>query len=492
MMRQLWDYFFGPCTPGSTGWRRAHGAVLIVLCGVLAAVYFTGSLEAARQMNKDPAKHDQRRFIGQARMLRWHPVDYVTPRQWMPGYPALLAPFRVDEEDMPAFLRRMQPWSVGFSLLALAGLAGVLRRHLPWAESVLLTLLAAWTLFIFRGGHLQPELIFFVLFLASLLLMLELLRRPSWRLAAWTGAAFAAAQYFKAAMLPALGLLGACWAVKCGVQWLRERRTPGWPQRLSRLAGIGLVVPAVLLFYLLPYLLASKRTFGSFFFNAHTAYHMWCDTPEESDALNFLEADRLPVNLQPYALAPHYAEAARLGDDPHRYDALIEKWRHTGLPSASRALNEHTRKQLWARVRSGFLQKCGRLWRDYAPLLLSMAVAAGLALLLAFARPRAAWQLGKTHALGLLAGAGFIGGYLLSYSWYAALGMGPRLFLNLALPLLVLPALAAWRLAEGAEIPLGPLRLSVRKLINLALAITLVLAVRQVWTTDLHRVVGGQ
>jgi hypothetical protein len=483
-MRELWSYALGDPTPSTPGWRRTHAVALALAAAVVLGVFWHYGQFVAHRLNDEPLapkkNHDQTVFLEHAAGYRDRGFDYFAPRQHMPGYGLLLVPFIEQGEDIWHFFFRARTLAVALSVVALLGLALVLRLALPWTESVLLASAMGLLLYVFRAGFFQPELLFFTLFTLCLILMLWLLERPSWWLAVATGTAFAAAHLFKASLLPSIALLGAGIGARV-VAALWHRRWAG----AAAIAGMGATVPAVFSLLLLPYLRESTREFGSPFFSAHTKYHVWCDTHDESRALADIKIARRPQQFDTASLlktARHY----------ETYRPIFEEWAVKGPPSAARYFREHTWSEVLATGAATWKRTAARLQRDYRPLLFfweGLLAAAGAVVVL---RLPEAWRCLRRHWLPIGVYGVFVAGYFASYVFYAKIGMGPRLFLTLAVPVCLGPAVVIWRLGRDGVVSWAGRTFSLRKVVNWTLAGYLLIAARDALGTKIFEVVGGQ
>jgi hypothetical protein len=483
-MREFWSYALGAPTPVTARWRRIHAALLVAVAGVVMAVFWHFGQFVAHRMNDDPLNpkknHDQTVFLDHAAGYKNLGIKYFAPRQHMPGYGLMLVPFIEKGEDIWHFFERSKTLVVVLSLLALVGLAVALRLVLPWAEVVLLTSALGFLLYVFRAGFFQPELMFFTLFLLSLILMLRLVDRPARPLALATGVVFAAAHLFKSSMLASLALLGA----GIGVRVLQAAIRKEWVEA-GRTALTGATVPAVFCLLLLPYLIQSKREFGSAFFSAHTKYHMWCDTHDQSRALAEIKVARRTQHFTSEWLM-------RASRNYETYRPIYEDWAKNGPPSPARYFREHTWSEIATTGAATWKRTLGRLERDYGPLLFFWQALVMLTAVMAALRPAEAWQCLRRHWLAIATYGLFLAGYFVSYVFYAKIGMGPRLFLTLAVPVCFGPAVVLWRLGRDAIVTWRTWSLSLRKVANWILVGYLLIAVHEALTVEIFEVVGGQ
>jgi hypothetical protein len=311
-------------------------------------------------------------------------------------------------------------------------------------------------------------------------LMLKMLVKPGWALAASTGAAFAATHFLKSSMLAALGLFVVAYTVR--LAFFKPR--PRW-KFLAREAGMGALVPLVFLALLSPYLAKSKSIFGSFFFSAHTKYHLWVDTHDESRALVSMKVSRQRPNFDEQWLRAS-------SNDYERERIYFDDWRRNGLPGARRYFREHGWREIAETLVTSADRAMDRLKRDYRGAVRYLDGLLGVllaALVVNFSDVRRLWS---HYWLPISTYLLFMGGYFLAYVFYAKIGMGPRLFLALVMPLMTGMAIAILHLGRDLPIAFGAHDLSFRKLGNWALVAVLAHSALRVLTDHIHWVAGGQ
>lgn len=304
----------------SPGTRRSllRVALGVVLCLGLAWFYVSAATTHARTVNLIKSRGDQTGYLIDAKRIysNWHGGTHylIGERMRMPAYPAFLAALYSPSMSDDAFFEAAREWNIWLSLMLLVGLGALFMRRLPPLPAVNLTLVVAFGYFIFKAGYSQPELlsyaVFFAMFLACVALLMHPREQPAIRLAVLAGVLAGATHLTKAVMPPFLGVFG---AVYLGQElWaLRETRLQGDTQRVtrdrrataSRLGALALML-AVFAAVVFPYISTSKRVFGSYFFNANTAYYIWYDTGAQARALLLPHTDTRGVIDVPVAQLP--------------------------------------------------------------------------------------------------------------------------------------------------------------------------------------------
>jgi len=250
-------------------------AVFIILA-------FYGCLaHARREVDPTPlTQADQGAYLAYAQQM--HDTHYAVAgdRNRMPVYPFLLSLVYQPGMSDAEFLARAQSFNINLSILLLGLLFLILRRFFAAFHSVVLLVVAAFGVFIYRVGVVEVEPLYYFVSFCAFILLLRMLITPRWWLAILAGAVTALAYLTKASMLAAIPI----WSAVFAAQTLWEcrarvrRREIGW--RLGHL----LLVLGTFATIVFPYERTSKRLYGHYFFNVNSAYYMWCDSWPEAVA----------------------------------------------------------------------------------------------------------------------------------------------------------------------------------------------------------------
>jgi hypothetical protein len=145
----------------------------------------------------------------------------------MPLYPLLLSlVVRPGMTEVASFLAAKY-FNLFLSMLLLAGLAVVCFRRFPALPALNLTLIVAFSVFVYKAGWVQAELIFYFLNTCLFLLMWRLLTEPDYRWAVAAGIAAALAHLTKASLWPGLILFAVFGILRGGAVLVQRRRTSG-------------------------------------------------------------------------------------------------------------------------------------------------------------------------------------------------------------------------------------------------------------------------
>jgi hypothetical protein len=291
---------------------RARAVLRVLAPLALIAVYVLAALLHARLVNTDAHRHDQSTYLWAARELKLSGYAVPTNRMQMPAYLYVQALFLDPTADEASTFARAKLVNVALSVLLLGALALFFRRTLPRKEAVILTLVTAFTVFVFRAGYVQAELLFYTTSFLAFAALCRLWVRPSPWAALVAGLLEAAAFLTKGSVPPGLVLFV--------VLFLARELHDAWRAPLPHRARENLlalaVLPVAFVAPLVPYLRTSKALYGSYFFNLSSTYVVWMDSWDE-----FLARDRPGLAWHSWPLLPP-GEAPSLGRYLHEHSAI--------------------------------------------------------------------------------------------------------------------------------------------------------------------------
>ncbi len=375
------------------------GVFVLVFIYVLAASYHI------HRVNTEIVKADQGAYISYARQMVATQYDVVGGRNQMPLYPAVVSlVVRADETPAELFLRAKY-LNVALSLVVLFGIFALVRRTVPAFEATTLTLVVAFTVYVYRAGYVQSELVFYGLFFLSFLLALSLLAKPTFRVAALTGVVLGVAYLTKASVLPLLAAI-VFWG--CVGAWVKGTRSAERSPAIRSGAAVVLVA-VVFLVTVFPYIQTSKERFGHWFYNVNTTLYMWADSWDEVQRVMTGTGDR-----------EHWPDV-----DPEM------------LPSPTRYFAEHTTTDIASRVANGLWTSEFRHLVEkpfgYGKYLIFYFVVAIVVAVRSRARVRElCFADGRWIQTAFVASV--VLGYMLAYAFYSPIVRGPRLILALYIP----------------------------------------------------------
>jgi hypothetical protein len=385
----------------------AWACVAIVL---LTALYCTLVVLRIDNVNTAMEKADQSAYLIYARKMRLSDYSYAGGRNQMPVFPLLVS--LVDEPglSLDSLFRRAKYLNLALSLLVLVGVFGLSIRLMPKLESCTFVAISAFTVFVYRAGYAQAEVLFYFLFFLCFLGMQSLLRRASLPVAAATGVCLGLAWLTKASVLPLLLLFLGWGGVGLLIPGIRQWGRWAGPGGRASHATCLLLVAGFFILTTSPYLHTSYQRFGSGFYNVNTTFYIWTDSWKDTKELMSGTGDR-----------EHWPDLA---------PAMT--------PGPMKYLREHSAGEIADRVAAGFyVAEVRHLFRPFGfgkYLALYFALCCMIAL-------RAGRQLAEIirreippASLGFAASC--LVAYMLAYAFYAPIVRGPRLMLSMFLPTL--------------------------------------------------------
>lgn len=152
-------------------WRFLKPPSVIGLILIIAGLYWYGAVEQLTRVNTNRNATDQSAYMDYARSLYKSNYTFIGGRNRMPVYPSLQSLFYRPDMTDEAFFTRGKYINLVLSLGLLTGLAFLFRQFFSWLHSFNLLLIAAFTVFIFKAGYFQAELLFYFLNFCLFLLM---------------------------------------------------------------------------------------------------------------------------------------------------------------------------------------------------------------------------------------------------------------------------------------------------------------------------------
>lgn len=348
----------------------------VLLFLVLAAFYVPAASEHTRRVNTSKARGDQTGHLWDAQNVyaNWHgrtPPSLIGDRNRMPLYAGFLALLYDPSISDDQFFVLAKSWNIRLSVGLLAILAVLFSWRLPPIVATNLTLIAAFGVFIYRAGYAQAELLFYFLFLVAFVNLCRALdegRTPVVQssLAVAGGLVAGLAYLTKASALPLIGVFLVVVAVRelaVLTTHIREGNVEA-PVRVMRRLVAPMLLIAVFLAVLAPYLATNKLAFGRYFYNVHSTFYTWYDDWPQASVGTVLHGDGVGWPAMPERDIP----------TPMKY------WR------------AHTVAQILARIGGGFEDMVVRSYTTFwyfKYVVLYLAIAAALVA----ARPRAVIEL---------------------------------------------------------------------------------------------------
>lgn len=409
---------------------------------LLITGYLVGAIYQGFRINVDPNRTDQSAYMDYARKMAITHFAHVGDRNRMPVYPFLMSFLYSPGMSEEEFFRRGKAFNIALSLLLLTLTFLLLSKWIQPLAAAATVLVAGFTVFMFKAGYFQCELLFYFLNLVLFVLFVENLLRPTAPRAAVLGLVAGLAFLTKSSVLPAISLFLICLAVG---EFLR-RRTTGQSQAHSALRSFGRAALFLATFFLVtsPYIRTSKRVSGLYFYNVNSTFYLWYDSWEEVERGTKAHGDRVGWPRMPAK----------------------------DLPSARKYFADHTLSQISARLGNGIVTVSKVAWSSYGYLKYA-AIYLLFSLLFIVQHARRTREIlfrGRASAATAFV-ISYFACYLLLYSWYTPIADGNRLTLSLFLPGLAAVGYFLARVAGRLPVRVGDLRLTASGLHRFVVAV---------------------
>ncbi len=414
-----------------------HGLVAWIVAAVVFAIslplYYTTAKKRAELFDTNSIKssffdstdtkkvkvhvifhHDQHVYMNLGRLLKKHDYDYFVPRQRTPGYPLLLSllyddeneyeyedgdPRRISDEQFATY----REFNIILSMVLLVAIFLFSTSFIDIYASLILTWICGWTLFLFKCIYVQPELLFYTLFLFSFVLLWQQINKPTWKRGIAAGFMVAAAYFVKSSIPPLLLLFTVCFALRRFSDLRKMRKTPGftWSAWFQDV-GKGAVIPLLWLTLLSPYFVQTAKVYGNPFWSVHTAHLMWQEDETQKKKWRILSDPETEIPEDAPSFSKYWAN--------HKDDLIhfVER----PLEGA-----DHTLSRIGVEYREGYRLLKKRILR--------VCVVIGLLAFIPILR-----FMGRNWAESLYI-IGFFIGYGELYGWMEIIRAGPRLMLSL-------------------------------------------------------------
>ncbi len=397
---------------------------LMLLSGLTVALFVLAAGRQGVHVNTDMTLIDQSAYMNYAKAMVRTDYGFVGGRNRMPLYPGLMSLFYEQGMSDDDFFERGKKVGIAIALVGLAVALFIFSRVSKPLDALTGTLVAMFTVFVYKAPYFQTELLFYAVSFLLFYLLLSLVREPRLRTAALAGLVGAVGHLTKASVLPAI-LLAALLLLVRGAAFRRQRvATPDDSSRSRRVlnhVGCAAVLLGCFLVVIFPYIQTSKERFGHYFYNVNSTFYVWCDSWDEAV----------------HTTAAH-------GDSVGWPDMPEDQ-----VPSLRKYAREHSLGEALKRVTVGFFSLCYIVVRSYGYAAFLVVYMIVLALLFAQNESlRPPLLLRRVHPCTLLFILGYFLGYTLVYAWYMPIALGNRFILALFLPAMLM---FVWVLAHAQD-----------------------------------------
>ena len=383
-----------------------------------AAVFIWGANSQSSLVNTNMQEMDQSAYLDYARNLAETNYTFVGDRNRMPLYPALMSLSYKPGIPDDVFFDRGKKLGIVIALLGLLFTYLIFYKVSNKLHALTGTLVAAFTVFVYKAPYFQAEVLFYPIGLLLFYLLISFISKPNVKTAALAGIVGGIGHLTKASVLPAV-LLAALVVFVHGVilQWRQNRDadiTDTEPQdsfTLWKVISTIIILLFCFLVIVFPYIQTSKVHFGKYFYNVNSTFYIWYDSWEEAE-----------LGTKAY------------GDRQGWPDMPAED-----IPSLKKYLSEHTLGDVANRLLCGFCGIQERTFQSYG--YVEFMIVYGIALILISYQNKDMWLnlfSQQEFPYVLIFVMGYFLGYLLLYAWYHPIAGGNRFVLSLFLPALLL------------------------------------------------------
>ena len=407
-------------------WRFFLCAALLLGGGFL---FFERAGVNAREVNTRMDRTDQGAYINYATRLKESGFSYVGSRNRMPLYPGFVAVTSVDAGTPGEVFVKARIWNIWLALGCLVVIAGIFFRHLPLHAAMNSLFLAGFTVMIFKAPNVQAEVLYYTLSFVFFVFGWGLFRKPGIFRGTAAGLTAGLAHLTKASILPGMFCFLVFYILD-GI-WAGRKKSASPKQNLLKALSAILLV-AVFVVVVGPYLNKSKELYGSYLHNVNSTHYIWCDSWKEAVAIT---------------------EKAKAAGGWKNLPA-------DEIPSPANYWRTHSPAEIAARLGKGVSRVFESMSKSYGyfPFLIGMTASA---LLLALARHRLVWRQFKKRPFPILALLCYFGGYFVLIAWYSQIIMGNRFILVLFLPYVFTLMMFLFTFSQGLEFRIGNSRFSI-------------------------------
>ena len=378
-------------------------AVFLIVMGYF---YVKACMAHAIEVNTDLSRGDQGAYTEFIQQVYNSKFTFTGARNQTPGYPYFQALFCGSKSnDQTVFLCGKQA-NIILSVILLLILLWIFRRFLSSSQAIILTLIAAYYVFIFKAGYLKAEVAYYFASFVCFLLMSRMLIHPSIKLGGVTGIALGLTHLIKASVLPGMAVFILIFLSKEIWSAIREEKSRYLSHSKTSLSGLMLTLLCFIA-VIFPYIRESKQIYGQYFYNVNTTFYIWYDS----------FADAIQANKE------------------LRFDLGTIDLPEDQRPSLKKYLREHSTRQILDRFCDGLQKQVMHFWDQYGVFnyLLFFLVVTGLFFIANFER-------GKTLLRQYFPLFCFVVlyamGYFVLFAWYHPIAGGPRFMTGLFLPLI--------------------------------------------------------
>ena len=447
-------------------WLHIKNPITVGVLAILVALYWHGAMLQLEQVNTDMHAIDQSAYMAYTRNLEASRYTFIGGRNRMPVYPLLQSLFYQTDMTDEAFFKQGKTINLVLSLVLLVGLSMIFCHFLPKLDTFIQLLIVAFTVFIFKAGYFQVELLFYFMNFCLFILMWRLLQQPSRKMAIITGIVAGLAHLTKASILPGFALFLGLVALWWGWRVVSNRHFTG--QGFISRFKLSQLLPVLLagFFFILtvfPYINTSKRVFGYYFYNVNSTFYLWYDSWEEAKQGTRAYGDRIGWPDMDAEDIPSMTKYLR----EHTVPQIINRFIHGGVVVVDEVVHSY-----------GYFK--------YIMIYLCMCIAAGLGFR---ERTRQLVMANRNLCIFLVF---YFTAYLLLYFWYAPIADGNRLILAQFIPLMFTFSYGLYKLLNTSRVQVFGASVRISDIVNLVILLIITVDIVFVMTQRIGTMFGGR
>lgn len=263
----------------------------IVILGLSVLGYFYYQAASKHSVSKNVALYaDQSSYVHQTKKVYETDFAYTGNRNQMPVYLFLQALFYDPETDIAEAFYVGKQVNIYLSLILLAVLFVVFRFFLPLHKALNLTLIIAFSSFIFKSAYFTSEILYYFLSFIGFLLLCTMFVKNSKIIGLFTGFILGVAHLTKASILPGLMLFAVIYTLKELFRWFSNRKDLSAisEKEIIRKRMVNLLLLIVAFIGTIsPYAIESKKEYGQYLYNDNYIimwYKSWGDALEARES----------------------------------------------------------------------------------------------------------------------------------------------------------------------------------------------------------------
>ena len=387
---------------------------LLVTCAFLI-LYIGGASYQGFVVNNDMNRTDQKSYMDYAKEMNLSNYNYVGGRNRMPFFPFLMSFVYVRNLSDQEYFFRGKLANILLSMVLLCLIYFIVRRYFTLLESQIFIFINAFTVFMFKAGYFQCELLFYFMNFCFFLLLFSFLMKPGYFTGTLSGVFAAGAYLTKASIIPSIFCFSFFYIIYHILLPIKDivlnndGKFADYLKMSFRYFIILAVFFATFLLTMYPYISTSKKLFGHYFYNVNSTFYIWYDSFDDAVKGTRGHGDRVGWPQMP----------------PDQ------------IPSAKKYFQEHSFNQIAKRLLKGLIIVPARAYFSYG-FFKYICLYFLICILIIIKDYQKFWTLFKKRRnfILFLYTASYFWGYYLLYAFYTPIASGIRFALALFLPAL--------------------------------------------------------